>query len=324
MDTLKRIRPTPKVAPSPEPTPPSRSPRVKGAYRVLGFLAGALIALPVIGLTAVGPVPFDEMKSALTLPYELRDATFLTVTGDQRYILKRAGWWWFEDIDSSDRFMGPIVRTRDGLIASITRDSTMAPQLVVNGVLAASLPPHATGLAVSPDGTKFAYAYLDNADAARFNDPTAWAVGVYDYALQRTFEAARGFAPFFVDDTHLARATAAGVQSLDFATAEYVRLRDTPFVVATPEAERSPDGSLVALANPGLNQTTVYRISPTDLTVVATYPVIISNAALGPNALYEVRALESGTEIWKYPFDGSAPTRIHTFPVSIRVLSLSL
>ncbi|HEX2792431.1 MAG TPA: hypothetical protein VHO23_01825, partial [Candidatus Paceibacterota bacterium] len=232
--TVAPIKPTPKVGDTWDV--PVRSTRSRVPVRILGFLAGALIALPVLALIAVGPVPFDQVRSALTLPDELRSAALISDTGTTSSV-HRIGWWFYREVAATGHQYASVALFKDGGIAAIALEPSGEAMLEIDGQRIGALPASSTGLTVAPDGTKLGVMYIPDYESpaqlpenVTDTEPTLWQIGVFRIPSATFSPAGKGYAPFFMDDANLARAVPAGVTMLTIPTGEMHQLIDEDLV----------------------------------------------------------------------------------------------
>jgi len=133
---------------------------------------------------------------------------------------------------------------------------------------------------------------------------------------------ARGFAPAFLDETHIAFFTDIGIAVLDLNSGIEENIYEHPPGSRIDSRIRySPDRTLVMWTNALTNETMLGRISIHSLELLAVNTKF-GNPILTDAALYEARKTLRGLEIWKYDIDGSIERKILTIPPSLSFTSM--
>lgn len=260
----------PVVPPVLEPSPvrPSRT-----------VLISALVLLVLIALGAYFIFFFppsaryvSEMFSALTVPDDLKDARFISIdaSGSKTYQLEQG------------RLVPAERDPSTPAIPSVFKDTTSSTTR--------------TSPAATSDGRIAAFAEV--AGKQLLASPLDWRVALAFQGSSVRKEVGIGFAPFFIDDTHVARFTSTGVVSNDLVTGTETLLIQHPFPNALVRIVHSPDGSVVAWSEN--DSILIYRVSPASMEPIATVADGAVSFALSDQMLYTVHRTSHGTEISQY------------------------
>ncbi|MDB5189375.1 MAG: hypothetical protein JWL82_332 [Parcubacteria group bacterium] len=174
-------------------------------------------------------------------------------------------------------------------------------------------------IALSPDGTKIAYAEAKGNPGL----PFSWQVVVLDSASGKELYRAPGFTVFFLNDGTVLRLTQQGVERTTVATKENaVLLKDASLSPVTRVAQ-SADRSLLALTDPKDGYTKVYGVSATGTTVEVKSQQSIpagGSIAVSPQSVYWLSATTKGSELWHYPLTGGDGKMIRSSDVIVTKL----
>lgn len=177
--------------------------------------------------------------------------------------------------------------------------------------------------AMSPDGTRGTNAVrAEGAPPSLAVDTSAWTVNVFSMENGDILASWNGYAPAFLDDTHVAYFDATGVSVRNLDTNESVRL--TAFPTGSQLGtlvQYSPDRSLVMWADEANAASIVARISPTSYEHKGIIPHP-ANLALFNTAVYELRPSGAGMQLWRHGIDGENPHVVATLPERLRTILL--
>lgn len=291
------------------------------------ILIGTAVLLVVVTIAGVFAAiryyaPATELWSALTLPSELRQAHFITRGTDVSVYAVTASHGYVSESTGQGRYVVYAAPKEDALF--VTADPvTSTYHLELNGkVVLTSLEPITTA-ALSPNKKQVVYAkQREGIEASR--DAADWDVILFFPATSKNIVVSPGFAPFFIDDTHVARFTNAGIYVIDTVTSTQTELLKQEFKQMLPGFSQSPDHTLIAWSDPVTKSTLVYRTG-SSLTRVMAFDGFVPLFALGNSALYRMKLTPEGTTIYRYSFTSTDSARmIHTLPVSLQISALSL
>lgn len=263
------------------------------------ILMGGIVALAVLAgvfLWAVtGQGSFAGTWSALTLPSELKSGTFTT-----------------DDMKEYEIAFGRY---------SVLKD-TEAAQAVKEVLAAGSSTTTKSGAVRSPDGKTVAFTeQFAGMEGSR--NPSDWRIVIANATTKEAFRLSSGFAPFFIDDTHLAWFTNVGIVERDLASGETKVLYERAFNQTFPLGGQSPDRTQVAWFDRQEKAVIVYRVSE-DPAIVHTAPAYAGGIVLGTNNLYYVFADAKGTSILRFIPGKTSPVVVHRIPASLSITAITL
>lgn len=315
-----------------EPMPVVQADTSKRRTPVIVASIIGVVVLLALGAYVFTRLPLSERISALTLPKELRDASFVSVANSKLGPVYRADIFSFKATEAQgelatltrddgrdlavyfDRTTKKFSLQIDGQVMASSSTFIDSPSRAPKGLALAYARPHGTSSLeqlkrLSPDGVRVA--------------PSAWEGVVYYPLLNREDVLGVGYAPLFVSDTTVLLFAPSGIYRIDMASGTTERVLERAFPMILDSVKQSPDRTLVAFTD-AVNQTTyVYRVGDS-LEEIMQVTGISRSYALGNDALYAVRKLSSGTEIWRYGLDGGAAALIHTLPASLSIGQLAL
>lgn len=275
-------------------------------------LLGVLVAA-YIYTTKINPA---EAWNVWTMPAELRGARVLS-TSNVRSVVYTAG---------PAGYIEKEVFPGEALDAIPSAAGTVFISADSNGFMLSSkglkyyAGPTIAAAVVSSDGSSFAFTRIIGTTTAQFNpDIAKWEIILVGRGDGQPHVMGPGTAPFFTDNSHLGRATAAGIYLTDLSTGIPSQMLSLPINVPLLQLHQSPDRTLLAWNDGQSSRLTIYRAVDGTLSKIASLPAM-RQFTLANNAVYELRTSDSGTEVWKYTLEDSAtPKRIYTFPVRINV-----
>lgn len=291
--------------------------------RIIGSIIAILLVLAVItGAFFTYDVYAREKASeawaALTMPSELSSAVFVSATPRKSVFYERTL------IGFNERY--PVAGMRNSVtragdrIASIVRTEDKSPlSLELDGKEIAKLSPAATALAMSPNGTRFAFQTPHSATSST----SSWDIAFFDKDTSEVRTVTGGFAPFFISDEEVASFSPDGATSRAFSDTS---ASGTPRASVYPSSTiqdiaQSPDKTLVAWSDPAAKQIQVYRVTDTGMTPVFSMKSTVHSIALSNDRLYLLVPVDStGADVWSYPLDtATAGSKIHHLPASLRI-----
>jgi len=147
--------------------------------------------------------------------------------------------------------------------------------------------------------------------------PSDWTVATVQSESKELAVIGKGYAPAFLDDTHVAFFTSEGIRMIDLDT--YV----TSTLYLFPEGEvptsyvrYSPDRTHLLWVNAD-KVTTLARIGTTGVEVINTY-TFLWPALLTDQGLYEQHIVLPGDiEVWRHAFDGLVREKVITIPSTL-------
>lgn len=132
---------------------------------------------------------------------------------------------------------------------------------------------------------------------------------------------ARGYAPAFLDDTHVVYVAAGGIAVWDTVASQSTLIERAQTKAIRSDVVYSPDRKLMLWTDAHSGQSILARVTPTTYEIVHVFTEL-ERPVLTPNALYDVRVRAQGTEVWRYTLDGSSLTRIAELPASLKILGI--
>lgn len=292
--------------------------------RVLGFFAGAVIALAVFALVKA-PGGMLGAWSILTLPAELRESMLVIQKGGGESAAYTPGSLW-QATPGTFRGTPASFSYENGNVLAIRVMESDTSVLEENGVERV----RAGGMLAAPSKAPYtnviAYAERIRAHTEPPTDlppqfslvsPEEWDIQLQLPGNAPSERLVSGYAPLFFDDTLLFFISPSGIYRYNLTTGEAVRVLDRRFPITVGPVLQSPDRTLIGLRDPIAKATLVYRVHETELLLVREVPEVLFSPALSNDALYDLKGTQTGGEVWKYAFDGGEPVRIHTFPTSL-------
>ncbi|KND49775.1 MAG: hypothetical protein AB203_01660 [Parcubacteria bacterium C7867-008] len=180
----------------------------------------------------------------------------------------------------------------------------------------------------SPDGANVVVSYKTPSDqitqlfTGKKISPNDWNIVLRNVSNPEGAVIAHGYAPVFVDNTHISYFSVAGVVMYDLTT------KSAKLVFKYPEGsmldskvQYSPDHSLVMWSNKIGGDIILSRISASSFTNLRTFKRF-TNPILTNTNLYELRKNPKGPEIWRHAVEGDVVEKVTTIPVSLGVNSL--
>ncbi len=297
-----------------------KKPPVSKRNLFIGF--GIILLVFIVILIAAAATlffyrPFAEAVNARLLPLELQNAEFISrgSTGAYTYVDGRLlpgpyGAAVFYK-DSPEEKLA-ITRTQEGSYG-----------IEFNGSVVITSPEPILSVTLSPDGTQIAYArQLAGKDGSKAAED--FEVILFLPASGTSITVSPGFAPFFIDDSHLGRFTNAGIYSIDLANSTQTELLRQPFAQALQSFSQSPDRTLIAWSDPITKATYAFRVGES-LERILSVPEYMPLLSLGNDALYRLRLTRTGTAVLRYPWgEGSSPRLLYWLSRSLEINSIVL
>jgi hypothetical protein len=256
------------------------------------LIIAVLIAVATVGLLIwKTPAPIAKIWSAITLPDELRGAEFIGVSANS-YQVK--GWEYI----------------------SHTRTVPVAMQKPLQEIAARV---HILAPVISPGGTKAAFIQLS------FSTSTPPIQQIMVIGGGKEQNVGEGFAPFFVDESHLGRLTTQGMHLETLSTNSF---SDVLVLAHTFDASDrvvvSKDGKYVAFKE-GPQRVSVYRLFYDRAQFVTAFVGSSSSYALSDDTLYLLQNTPQGTVVSRLALDGKTKEKvIHIFPASLGIIAIKL
>lgn len=188
-------------------------------------------------------------------------------------------------------------------------------------------PERSLGAAISPDGTSRVIAgafkngrYVTESVDGSVIDPSVWYISVQSREGE-TKGVAYGYAPAFLNDTHIAYFSAKGIAVYDLATGRSALVYVVPEGTLFSRVQYAPDRTHVLWTDATSDETVVASLSTTEVKPNATFTGLIS-PILRNTGVYDFRWTEAGTELVQHSFDGRTTRSILTIPASMSILSM--
>ena len=313
--------------PTPEVLEPE-APIVRDPHRIW-FIVGALSLLLI---TAVAyflwkpPSFVAKVWSALTLPQELRSATFITGNATESRAYKVHS---FQYSKIPYRVGSSAMFSQEGNDTLTVSQASEEYLLEANGVeIVRSILPIATP-SQTPDSKRIVYAQaidvmVQKPEASALqgiiaSDPLRYEIRLAIGSDGKNERIISGYAPLFIDENQFIFFAYSGLYQYDLQSGVGKILLKKNFPVIFGPVLQSPDRSLIAFADVAKNVTYVYKIKDSQLTLVLEAPTILARPALSNTALYEIKGKKEVTEIWKYDFGVHDPRLIYSVPRSLNL-----
>jgi|GEM_PF-3048233 len=314
--------------PAQKETPPSRS------FVPISIIAVTLLLLGGFGWyfgTVFSPTarPVALMWKMLTLPAELRDATF--ISEDAYYSRGPLG------LGIRSASADPIVSFAhsEEKVALLTKSDSGEYNVTLDGEKIFSTTTQLAQLSIAPNGSYLAFTEPFFAKQAGSVDAPLGSIALlpafeknvaaYSLATRAHTSIGVGAAPVFYDETHIIRRSNRGLVMKDINSGAETLLVDKSSAVLQGEVLISRDRSLIALTDRIEKKMSLYRISNGAFTLAHQLEVDFIIAAIGDNEVYEVRSNGGDySVVWAHPYDGSAPREVVALPSYLGVTTLSL
>jgi len=298
---------------------------------IIGVSAVVVVLAIVVGIAAALFLysPFATFRSALLMPKELKGALFLADTqkgGTIAYALKGTSY-----VDAG--VDGTLVSASDtnGAQILMNKDTIYSVTLGGKTILATSTP--VAGVSHSPDGAAVAFAsQTGSSQRLAFEgfmlplltiDGTEWRI-IYSRTTGVASTEAygpTGTSPLFLDDSHIAYFSPAGISVLDTKSMQTTAVLNRQFRDVPLNVLQSPDRTLIGYRDVQAKTVTIYKVSPTSAEVVATLPIQrrTTSLTLGNDGIYMLHISDFGTVITKQNFTGGAVRTLTILPKAMQV-----
>ncbi len=309
-------------------------PQAPSKHRILFILIGVLVVVLVvygIYLAFFNPITSkliqlrtEGLVSSLTAPRDLHDAVYVRSPWSGGRLYSDAGIpnGSAPSLGLND-FITAFARASGKWVLIVWHQRENTYEVMTDSVSAVSVSKSVKdSITLSPDGTRAAFA-----EAA--SDP--YVVGSWSVTLVNADGTSRsigkGFAPFFLTDTLLARFTASGVVVSDLENGGERTELETEFPSAQLLAAQSPDRTHLAWIDPTTSKATVVKItalSPLHLEPVAFIDVPSGGTiSLTSDALYHISFKRSeGSVVTRYAFENSEGQVVRRLPPEAAVIKL--
>jgi hypothetical protein len=312
-------------------TPRDTAGTKSGRFRVrlLGFFLGTSLALLVGGGFAAWRT-MDQLAGAWTahtLPAELRSGVFLSVNPARTVAYSVNG-----STLTRNQYPGTraaLFARQDGSVLDIRFTAPATYTLHENGVErvrtkvpleAPSLAPHTKVLAFAQSKESLTHTDKNVPHPLSAANPGQWDIRLGFPQGSTSAPLATGYAPLFIDDSHLVFFGPAGIYGYDLSAGTITRLATGQFPLLLGPVVQSPDRTLFALRDAVKKTTSVYRVDLGKVVLIREIPEILVAPALSDSALYNLVGTGHGGEVWRYGLAGGDAKRIYTLP---KMLSIS-
>lgn len=275
------------------PTPAAPAPGKKHLL-LIGVIASiiVLIALACAAYFLIPSVqdPIRSGLAAMHVPADLKQVSFVGVVGAQHTYYQAKGFGF--EVVQNPTFDSSTALSPNGSVLAVA-DAAAVNGIIVNRTLVSE--------PVSPE---------DYSISLKSKDGSVVPV-------------AKGYAPAFLDNTHLAYFSKSGFVVHDTALNTSVLLYKFATSTKIAQVQYSPDRTHLMWTNTDTGETTLAAINSTAYKPLHAYVDLIG-PVLGNTALYDVRylAIPDGTQLLAYPFDGGAPSVVLTIPASMNIRSM--
>ena len=252
--------------------------------------------------------------TALTVPSDLKSATFVTTTRTATILHRLSGFSF-----TKEALPGILISAdeRSPHSARVVLDAKGNYTLTVDGKNVYATTSPLAGVSVSPDGAKVAFAHgttpllpreMPQLIPSTSYDSRGWEVTVLSLATGAKVAVGKGSAPFFIDDTHLLHFAPGALFITDLQAQKHSFTLPGVFNRAPVSVLQSPDRTLVGWMNTVTKTITIYRTSPVGVEIVATVPYVGRGPyALGNDGLYSAHVSPLGGGVWKQGFTDKKP-----------------
>lgn len=331
---MESIPPAPAAVSSPSYQLPVQPPKPGHRGLIITIIVIAIFLLVLIAGAVAAAFyypPAIALRSALTLPHELKGAVFLAdgPAGTTAYTL--SGFSYKPQalngilLSGTDHLATSVVRTGESYVLTLNGKSlpaTSTPRVGVSALTDGSMAVYAT----TPTTTPQLLSAAPNLYQVLTLDATQWHIELVQLrpTTIMTQRGPSGMAPLFLDGTHIVYLSPAGIFVWNPASGTVTELLHRTFRNIAVSMLQSPDHSLIAYRDLSAKNVTIYRVTATSAEAVATIAAekSVSSYALGNDALYALHTTPNGTEIWKQGFADKEPHRIGFLPQSLQITRL--
>ncbi|HEV7121674.1 MAG TPA: hypothetical protein VGN56_02490 [Candidatus Paceibacterota bacterium] len=307
---------------------PSKPPSPNKRKTVIGITIAVIVVLLLIGAAAAASFyypPFIAMRSALTLPQELKGAYFLAEGPNGTIAYKASGLSY-----AAQTLSGTLVSATDQLNDQVIRTSNGKYQYVISGSASTAMPAPRVGIALLdgsvvsavPNATSTSYQLPPFLLSIFTVDSTAWHLDAQQKNGANTIDiqGPQGVAPMALDQSHVAYLSPAGVSVWEPAKNKVTQLVPHTFRTVPITALQSPDHRYIAYRDSITKTVTIYQVTATSAQKVADIDAErFASYALGNDGLYALKITGTATEIWKQGFTGTAMARIGFLPAALKI-----
>lgn len=306
----------------PETSAPVAAPSASGHANRMKLVALALGVVAI--LVALGAAAFFYLEKPAGLTHELMErGVFISAQG--AYIYRDGN---FVPLSAEEGMRVLEAKQSNGHAAFIGKSASGEYSVRWDGEVIARSGYPMRGLALSPEGTKVAYAeqISGEADSDAISD---WAVTVRDLTEEnsvRTYPAS--FSPYFLGDTHMLRLTSKGILYTDLGNETEAVFAAASFDDVYVRSYQSPDRRAIAWETPvdGYSQEPVIlivgvtRVSPPESEFIGInhlYPD--TRYALGADGFYELRESTAGGDLWVRTIEHPEAKKLYSFPAELGI-----
>jgi hypothetical protein len=286
---------------------------------VLVFVFGVLC----LGFLVVSPEIIKHRK-AVSLPPALADALFLSSNGK---VYKSNGVFFASQ--RNDARVADFAREGEHIAYLMVTAPPYGMTVDVDGVVLESSG-FKRDIALSPDGTKVAYAEAVEiqGDSISYSRalPGAWSVVVVDVLSKQKTVIGSGFSPLFTDNQRMLWFSDDGVFSINLETGEKQTVLSVPFTDVRYPIAQSPDGTLISWFDTLAGRIRVFKIVSLDPVLLSPVTSFTSSSALfslGDDAFYifetDVKFVE-GTRIARATPQRPDFSLFHTLPAGFGII----
>ncbi|MDB5189378.1 MAG: hypothetical protein JWL82_335 [Parcubacteria group bacterium] len=275
------------------------------ALLVLGYLLYLRTFHP--GTYLFDKVRFGAVTNQIVAPQELKKAVYVNngrLYSDTFVTVKMQDW----HLATTTSVIDYARTEHSGVILAFDKTTKEYKVATVDKQLLASAKVKRS-LALSPDGTKVAYAEANGNPGL----PGTWTVVVMDIATGKELYRAPGFTVFFLSDATVIRFTQKGIERTNIADASSTLLTKSFLLSPVTRAAQSPDRSFLAWTDPQDGMTKVYKIGDEGAVLQGNASQDIpagGSLAVSPQSLYWLNVTPKASVLWRYPLTGGSAQKI--------------
>lgn len=178
----------------------------------------------------------------------------------------------------------------------------------------------------APSGTYSVFAEQKSNGSSTLNvaEPMQWEVWLQHTRSADRVSLGTGYAPFVLDDTHVAWFAPDGIAVHGFVNGTTTLAYRMPIAQMGSAIQFSPDRRHVAWTDASKRVTHLGAVTAETYRETGTISDALASPVLANDALYDVRQSLRGAQLWRYPLSGGKAILIETFPPSFQLGSIAL
>ncbi len=285
----------------------------KSRAKIIIVVLGVMLVLGALATAA-----YFSLERPIGLTEELMERG-LFVSAEETYIYRDGSFMALE----TDGFQILESKQSNGHNAFIARYENGAYSLRVDGEQKVTSVYPMRGLALSPEGTKVAYAEQMGGGMGSTN-VADWKVTVIDFAEggeTRTYT--ESFSPYFLGDAHMVRFTGEGVVYFELISGVEDMVASMPFTDVSAVTYQSPNRRALAWetlledysSEPVMMIVGLTQVSPLEHELLGVREINTTvQYSLGDEGLYELRSKARGSDLWVRTLEQPEARKVFEIP----------